>query len=63
MSKLFSGKKFFLKPIKQSNESYVNQSMQNILDAYSKNQGISKDFSSFNLDNSTVRRSFCLLKF
>ncbi len=55
MSKLFSGKKFFLKPIKQSNESYVNQSMQNILDAYSKNQsGISKDFSSFNKNNITV---------
>ena len=54
MSKLFSGKKYFLKPIKQSNESYVNQSMQNILDAYSKNQGISKDFSSFNKNNMTV---------
>jgi Dullard-like phosphatase family protein len=54
MSKLFSGKKFFLKPIKQSNESYVNQSMQNILDSYSKNQGISKDFSSFNKNNITV---------
>ena len=55
MSKLFSGKKYFLKPIRPSGDSYVNQSMQNILDIYSKNQsGISKDFSSFNKNNITV---------
>ena len=55
MSKLFSNKKYYLKPIKQNNESYINQSMQNILDSYSKSQqGISKDFSSFNKNNITI---------
>ena len=38
MSKLFSGKRYFLKPIKQSNnaDSFVNQSMQDILGPYTK---------------------------
>ena len=37
MSKLFSSKKFFLKPIKQTlNNDYINQSMQNIIDPYNK---------------------------
>ena len=57
MSKLFSGKRYFLKPIKQqnNNDSYVNQSMQDILDSYTKNQpGISNNFSSFNKNNITV---------
>ena len=57
MSKLFSGKRYFLKPIKQQNssDSYVNQSMQDILDSYTKNQsGISNNFSSFNKNNITV---------
>ena len=57
MSKLFSGKRYFLKPIKEqiSNDSYVNQSMQDILDSYTKSQsGISNNFSSFNKNNVTV---------
>ena len=57
MSKLFSGKRYFFKPIKQqnNNDSYVNQSMQDILDSYTKNQpGISNNFSSFNKNNITV---------
>ena len=57
MSKLFSGKRYFLKPIKQSNnaDSFVNQSMQDILGPYTKNQpGISNNFSSFNKNNVTV---------
>ena len=57
MSKLFSGKRYFLKPIKQTNnvDTYVNQSMQDILDSYTKNQpGISNNFSSFNKNNVTV---------
>ena len=57
MSKLFSGKRYFLKPIKQqnNNDSYVNQSMQDILDSYTKSQsGISNNFSSFNKNNITV---------
>jgi len=58
MSKLFSSKKYFLKPIKQlndNNETYINQSEQNILDSYTKNQpGISNNFSSFNKNNITV---------
>ena len=57
MSKLFSGKRYFLKPIKQpnNNDSYANQSMQDIIDSYTKNQpGISNNFSSFNKNNITV---------
>jgi len=56
MSKLFSSKKFFLKPIKQTlNNDYINQSMQNIIDPYTKqSQGISNNFSSFNKNNITV---------
>ena len=56
MSKLFSSKKFFLKPIKQTlNNDYINQSMQNIIDPYTKqSQGISNNFSSFNKNNVTV---------
>ena len=56
MSKLFSSKKLFLKPIKQSSSNdFINQSMQNIIDPYSKKpQGISSNFSSFNKNNITV---------
>ena len=56
MSKLFSSKKFFLKPIKQSsNNNNINQSMQNIIDPYSEqSQGINNNFSSFNRNNITV---------
>ena len=56
MSKLFTSKKFFLKPIKQqSSNDYINQSMQNINDPYSKQpSGISNNFSSFNKNNMTV---------
>ena len=56
MSKLFSSKKFFLKPIKQTlNNDYINQSMQNIIDPYTKQpQGISNNFSAFNKNNITV---------
>ena len=56
MSKLFSSKKFFLKPIKQkSSVDYINQSMQNINEPYSKqSQGINSNFSSFNKNNMTV---------
>ena len=48
MSKLFSSKRFYLKPVKQpSNDDYINQSMKNIIDLYSKqSQGISNNFSS-----------------
>ena len=56
MSKLFSSKKLFLKPIKQTlNDDYINQSMQNIIEPYSKQpSGISNNFSSFNKNNVTV---------
>ena len=57
MSKLFSGKRYFLKPIKQptTNDTYINQSFQDIFDTYSKNpSGISSNFSSFNKNNVTV---------
>ena len=57
MSKLFSGKRYFLKQIKQPNENdtYTNQSMQDIIDSYSKNSpGISNNFSSFNKNNVTL---------
>ena len=57
MSKLFSSKRYFLKPIKEpnTNDTYSNQSMQDILDSYTKNpSGISNNFSSFNKNNITV---------
>ena len=57
MSKLFSGKRYFLKPIKQptTNDTYINQSFQDIFDTYSKSpSGISSNFSSFNKNNVTV---------
>ena len=56
MSKLFSSKRFYLKPVKQpSNDDYINQSMKNIIDPYSKqSQGISNNFSSFNKNNITM---------
>ena len=57
MSKLFSGKRYFLKPTKKSNnnETYINQSMQDILDYNTKNhQGISNNFQTFNKNNITV---------
>ena len=55
MSKLFSGKRYFLKPIKQPSTNETYQSMQDILDLYNKNQpGISNNFSSFNKNNITV---------
>ena len=56
MSKLFTSKKLFLKPIKQqSPNDYINQSMQNINDPYSNQpSGISNNFSSFNKNNMTV---------
>jgi len=56
MSKLFSSKKLILKPIRQTiNNDYLNQSMQNIIEPYSKgNQSISSNFSSFNKNNFTM---------
>ena len=56
MSKLFSSKKLILKPIRQTiNNDYLNQSMQNIIEPYSKgNQSISSNFSSFNKNNITM---------
>ena len=56
MSKLFSSKKLFHKPIKQTlNDDYINQSVQSIIEPYSKQpSGISNDFSSFNKNNVTV---------
>ena len=57
MSKLFTNKRYFLKPIKEPNinDTFGNQSMQDILDSYTKNpSGISNNFSSFNKNNITV---------
>ena len=56
MSKLFTSKKFFLKSINpQDNNDYINQSMQNILEHYSKdNPGIISSFSSYDKNNVTV---------
>ena len=56
MSKLFSGKRYFLKSIKQNNnEPYSNQSMKEIIDSYSNSPpGISNNFSSFNKNNVTL---------
>ena len=55
MSKLFSGKRYFLKPIKQPSSNDTFQSMQDILDSYNKSQsGISNNFASFNKNNITV---------
>ena len=55
MSKLFSGKRYFLKPIKQPSSNDTYQSMQDILDSYNKSQsGISNNFASFNKNNITV---------
>ena len=57
MSKLFSSKRFFLKQIKQSNlnDTYANQSMQDIFDNYTKNpRGISNNFASSNKNNITI---------
>ena len=50
MSKLFSSKKLILKPIRQTmNNDYLNQSMQNIIEPYTKgSQSINSNFSSFN---------------
>ena len=56
MSKLFSSKRFILKPIKQAMPGdNLNQSMQNIIDPYPKDYpGITNSFSSFNKNNITV---------
>ncbi len=56
MSKLFSSKKLILKPIRQTmNNDYLNQSMQNIIEPYTKgSQSISSNFSSFNKNNITM---------
>ena len=56
MSKLFTSKKLFLKPLKQqSSNDYINQSMENMDDPYLKQPvGISNNFSSFNKNNMTV---------
>ena len=56
MSKLFTSKKLFLKPLKQqSSNDYMNQSMENMNDPYLKQPvGISNNFSSFNKNNMTV---------
>ena len=56
MSKLFTSKKLFLKPLKQqSSNDYINQSMENMNDPYLKQPvGISNNFSSFNKNNMTV---------
>ena len=56
MSKLFSPKRFYIKPVKQpSNDDYINQSMKSIIDPYTKqSQGITNNFSSFNRNNITM---------
>ena len=56
MSKLFSAKRFYIKPVKQpSNDDYINQSMKSIIDPYTKQtQGITNNFSSFNKNNITM---------
>ena len=56
MSKLFASKKYFLKPLKQPlNNDHINQSMQNIIDPYTKqSQNINSNFSPFNKNNITV---------
>ena len=56
MSKLFSSKKFFLKPIKQpTTNDYLNQSMQNMIDPYTKQpSNVNNNFSSFNKNNITM---------
>ena len=56
MSKLFSSKRFILKPIKQTiSNDYINQSMQNIIDPYSKeNPNIANNFSTYNPNNITM---------
>ena len=56
MSKLFSSKKLILKPIRQTmNNDYLNQSMQNIIEPYTKgSQSINSNFSSFNKNNITM---------
>ena len=56
MSKLFSSKRYFLKPIKQTiNNDYLNQSFENMIDSYKKeNPNIIKSFSSSNPNNITM---------
>ena len=58
MSKLFTNKKYYIKPSNLRNSSddpYINQSMQNIIDSYSKNvSDINSNISSFNKNNVTM---------
>ena len=59
MSKLFTSKKYQLKPIKQQiPNNIINQSMQNTIDPYLKNpQGIIENFSLYNKDNISTEYS------
>ena len=59
MSKLFTSKKYQLKPIKQPiPNNIINQSMQNTIDPYLKNpQGIIENFSLYNKDNISTEYS------
>ncbi len=57
MSKFFSDEIYFLKQITQPNinDTFTNQSMQDILDNYTINQpGISNNFDSLNKNNITI---------
>ena len=56
MSKLFTSKKLFLKSLNPpDNNDYINQSMQNILGHYSKdNPGIISSFSFYDKNNITM---------
>ena len=59
MSKLFTSKKYQLKPIKQPiPNNIIDQSMQNTIDPYLKNpQGIIDNFSLYNKDNISTEYS------
>ena len=57
MQKLFSNKRYFLKPIKgeNNNDSYNNKGLKDILDPFTKESlEIKNNFSSFNKNNITV---------
>ena len=56
MSKLFSAKRYFLKPIKKTiSNDYLNQSFENMIDSYTKeNPNIINNFSSSNPNNITM---------
>ena len=57
MQKLFSNKRYFLKPIKgeNNNDSYNNKGLKDILDPFTKESlEVKNNFSSFNKNNITV---------